>query len=253
MVNSLKIKLVLLCLMVSSSIYSQNYTKALRINGNLNSAKLSTIGAGDSVVFDLSQINLSTSPLEIPVSIISDDTIYALDFSLKYDHNALEYDTILDLTTYLMPLSYYNSNDSTVRFTSSSFQPCDTLTPLALVCFNLLTPTFSNTDLYSLKAYLNGNQCNIKIVFPTILSVPETSTQKFNLYPNPAINKTTIDGSEEFQLMVFNQLGVSVFPETIYSQNNSATLNLESLKSGMYFFEVKNKKGTSVKKLFVCH
>ncbi len=253
MVNSLKIKLVLLCLMVSSSIYSQNSTKTPSIKGNINSAKISTIDSGDSVVFDLSQINLSSSPLEVPVSIISDDTIYALDFSLKYDHNALEYDTILDLTTYLMPLSYYNSNDSTVRFTSSSFQPCDTLTPLALVRFNLLTPTFTNTDLYSLKAYLNGNQCSIKIILPTILSVSENSAQKFNLFPNPANEKAIIEGSEEFQLIVFNQMGFSVFSDSIYSQNNLATLNLEPLKSGMYFVEVKNKKGTSIKKLFVCH
>lgn len=239
--------------MVSSSIYSQNSAKTSAIIENFNSTKISTIGSGDSVVFDLSQINLSSSPLEIPVSIISDDTIYALDFSFKYDHIALEYDTILDLTTYLLPLSYYNSNDSTVRFTSSSFQPCDTLTPLALVRFNLLTPTFSNTDLYSLKAYLNGNQCNIKIILPTILSVSETSAQKFNLYPNPANDKTIIEGSEEFQLVVFNQLGVSVFSDSIYSQNNSATLNVESLESGMYYVQVKNRKGTSVKKLFVCH
>lgn len=239
--------------MISSSIYSQSINKIQESMGATNAAKIGTIDTGDSVVFDLSQINLTFSPLEIPVSIISDDTIYALDFSLKYEHNALEYDTIMDLTSYLMALSYYNTNDSTIRFTSSSFQPCDTVIPLALVRFNLLTPSFSNADLYNLKAYLNGNQCSIKIILPAILSVSENLAGEFNLYPNPAFESVTIVGSDHFEIMIINQLGVAVNTELINKQNNFATLNLKSLKSGMYYIQVKNTKGVCVKKLLVCH
>lgn len=248
MVNSMKIKMILLCLIISSSIYCQSLNKNIS-----NVEKVTAIDSGDSVVFDLSQINLSTSPLEVPVSIISDDTIYALDFSLKYDHNALEYDTIMDLTSYLMALSYYNTNDSTIRFTSSSFQPCDLLTPLALVRFNLLTPTFSNADLYSLKAYLNGNLCSIKVILPTILSVTNLPQSDFNLFPNPAVDYTTIETKSRFEYFLYNQQGILVKSTFTYNQDGATVLNVTSLENGVYFVRVKNEKGTSTKKIFVCH
>jgi hypothetical protein len=238
--------------MFSSSIYSQS-NKVISNVDNANYAKIGNIDAGDSVVFDLSQINLASSPLEVPVSIISDDTIYALDFSLKYDHNALEYDTIMDITSYLVSLSYYNTNDSTIRYTSYSLQPCDTVLPLVLVRFNLLTATFSNANLYSLKAYLNGNQCSIKVILPTISSVSEAMADQFNIYPNPASQSTTVECAEPFELEVYNQLGERENTKFDYLRNNSLRLDLNTLKSGMYLLKMKSAKGLSIKKLFVCH
>lgn len=237
---------------MTSSLYSQS-NKVINGAGSTNYTKVGTIDAGDSVVFDLSQVNLGASPIEVPVSIISDDTIYALDFSLKYDHIALEYDTIMDIPSYLVSLSYYNTNDSTLRYTSYSLQPCDTLTPLVLVRFNLLTATFGNTNLYSLKAYLNGNQCSIKVILPTIQSVSEVVADQFNLFPNPASNSATIECKEPFTVEVYNQLGEVGNPYLDNLQNNSVQLNLNTLKSGMYLIKLKSTNGVSIKKLFVCH
>lgn len=246
-------RFILLCTFFTNSIFAQTENLFINIPITSGFSKLSTIDAGDSVFFDLSQINLSSSPIEIPVSILSDDTIYALDFSLKYDHAVLEYDTILNLTSYLMPLSYYNTNDSTIRFTSSSFQSCTLSSPLVLVRFNLLTPSFSNPNLYSLKAYLNGNQCSVKINYPAIQSLSEVLASELKLYPNPASESTIIESTEPFECDVYNQIGENENMQFDYLQKNSMKLNLKSLKSGMYFLHVKNSKGILVKKLLVCH
>ena len=152
----------LLLFLFTTKIFSQS-----------TSQRAQTINALDTVVFDLSQSVITGNNVWFPVSILSDDTIYALDFSLKYNQNNLAYDSIINLTNYLQPFSYYNSNDSTWRFTSNSLQQITNDTPLVSVSFNLIGGLLTNSDLYTIKAYLNGTQCSIKLNNVSFIGIDE--------------------------------------------------------------------------------
>ena len=125
------------------------------------------INSSDTVVFDLSQATCTSGLTQIPVSILSVDSVYTLDFSLKYDHTELAYDSITKLRSYISESSYYNPPDSTVRMSSyngSTFWAFENNTGLVSVYFDLLSGQINSSYLNSIKAFLNGDSCSVKII-----------------------------------------------------------------------------------------
>jgi len=211
-----------------------------------------TIDALDTVIFDCSQLTGASGPIQIPVSIKSDDLVYAVDFSLKYDHAALQYDTTINVTTYLSGLSNYFAIDSTIRFTSSTFTPCTNDTTLALIKFILLAPSFNNGSIFTLKGYLNGTLCSVKYIPPSPVGLTENITENFSVYPNPASDVAIINFKNAKTLSVVNLLG-----QTIYSENteglSSNMLNVSEYANGVYFIKVDTNKGSGIQKVIVSH
>ena len=222
------------------------------ITSTPNQMDLQTIDALDSVIFDCSQLTGVSGPIQIPVSIKSDDLIYAVDFSLKYDHNALQYDTTINVTTYLQGLSFYNTNDSTIRFTSSTFTPCTNDTTLAIIKFILIAPSFTNGSIFTLKGLLNGTSCSTKYVPPSPVGLAENSITNFTVYPNPAQELVSINFENAFRLEVINIVG-----QTVYSENiegiNSITIDASEYGNGIYFVKLYTSKGNGLQKLIVSH
>ncbi len=221
--------------------------------GNQPNPKPQIIDAQDSIVFDCSQLTGVTGAIQIPVSVISDDTIYSVDFSLKYDHTALQYDTTIDVTTYLQALSFYNTNDSTIRFTSSTFTPVKHDTTIALVKFILLSPAFATSDLYTFKGYLNGTVCSIKYIPPSPLGLNNSNElMKVNVYPNPSAIEANITFTNADRLEVFNLVGQNMLTENVKGMN-AFKFSTENLINGIYFIKLTSGYGTAVKKLTVSH
>ena len=246
-------KLLLLILTLGSySLIAQDNT-ARNSNGVI---KVQTIDAQDSVVFDCSQLTGATGAIQIPVSIISDDTIYAVDFSLKYDHNALQYDTTIAVVSYLSALSNYNTTDSIIRFTSfvtSTSTPVQNNTTIALVKFILLAPSFNTSNLYTFKGYLNGTTCSIKYIPPSPLGINNLSDDNFiSMYPNPASEFVSINFQIGNKLEVLNSLGQIIYSEQI-KETNVTTLNTANLDNGVYVVRLFNGSRSGIQKLIVSH
>ena len=243
-----KLLLINLIVLWTCSLMAQQST----ITSNPGQSDIQTIDALDSVIFDCSQLTGATGAIQIPVSIKSDDLVYAVDFSLKYDHSVLQYDTTINVTTYLQGLSNYNSVDSTIRFTSSTFNPCTNDTTLALVKFILLAPSFTNGSIYTLKGYLNGTLCSTKYIPPSPLGVEENVMKHFTVYPNPAQDAVSINFENAKHLEVLNLLG-----QTVYSENiegiSSSNMNTSEFANGVYFVKLYTSKGNGMQKLIVSH
>jgi len=221
--------------------------------GNQPNPKPQIIDAQDSIVFDCSQLTGVTGAIQIPVSIISDDTIYSVDFSLKYDHNSLQYDTTVDVTTYLQALSFYNTNDSTIRFTSSTFTPVKHDTTIALVKFILLSPAFATSDLYTFKGYLNGSVCSIKFIPPSPVGLNNSNElMKVNVYPNPSAIEANITFTNADRVEVFNLVGQNMLSENVKGMN-AFKFSTEDLINGIYLIKLTSDYGTAVKKITVSH
>lgn len=243
-----KLLLINLIVLWTFSLMAQQST----INSNPGQSDVQTIDALDSVIFDCSQLTGATGAIQIPVSIKSDDLVYAVDFSLKYDHSVLQYDTTINVTTYLQGLSNYNSVDSTIRFTSSTFSPCTNDTTLALVKFILLAPSFTNGSIYTLKGYLNGTLCSTKYIQPSPVGISENAIKNFTIYPNPAHDVVSINFENADRIEVLNLLGQTVYSENVQAMN-SLSMNTSNLVNGVYFVKLYTSKGNGMQKLIVSH
>jgi len=243
-----KILLINLCVLWTCSLIAQQTT----INTNPGQMDVQTIDALDSVIFDCSQLTGATGAIQIPVSINSDDLIYSVDFSLKYDHTILQYDTTINVTTYLQGLSYYFSTDSTIRFTSSTFSPCTNDTTLALVKFILLAPSFTNGSIYTFKGYLNGTLCSSGYIPPSPVGLSENVMANFTVYPNPVQDAVSINFDNANRIELINLMGQIVYSENVEGLN-SININSSEYVNGIYFVKLYTSKGNGIHKLIVSH
>lgn len=132
--------------------------------------KTSSINNGDTVVFDLSQATCVGQYFLVPISVISDDVINAVDFSIKYNNNKITYNSVLNYKpAYLTPSANFNITDSILRFTSYSFVlPIEKNTAIAAARFNLINGPILGADFNTVKAYLNGDKCSFKFIAPIL-------------------------------------------------------------------------------------
>jgi hypothetical protein len=117
-------------------------------------------------------------------------------------------------------------------------------------------PTLKLSGIAALKTRTKSNQSNEK-AFPTI-GVKENNLYNANInaYPNPTkgilnVEFVTLSGVDaNYQCSITNILGQEL--QTINILNQKTTLNIEDLKSGIYYLNVKkNYQIVSVKKIIV--
>jgi beta-glucanase (GH16 family) len=87
--------------------------------------------------------------------------------------------------------------------------------------------------------YIVGNNCS--------LSIPTLSEVKQQYYPNPVENILNLQlSAEQNQIILTDVLGQKQFEATVKS---NATIDMTSLKSGIYFLKVKNAQGSEIMKI----
>ncbi len=215
--------------------------------------KTETINASDSIVFDLSQAVVFGSTVEFPLFFSSDDTINAVDFSLKYDQSKFVFDTVLNLTFNLQVMSYFNTGDSTLRFTSNSLQAIPNNTPLVKVRFTVLSGQLCTPDISEIITYLNGDLCSSRVINCVINSVSdiENSNDLIQVFPNPATDVINISSKENVNICIRDFTGKEVVSETEVFENKNLVISSESFAQGMYFVRIAGKDFVSIKKVLV--
>jgi len=210
----------------------------------------------DSLVFDISQAVNTGSYVDVPVSFLSDDSIVALDFSFKYNQVNFTCDSILDLTTYLQELWYYNANDSIMRFTSYSLQNIPNNTAVVMVRFNTLSGQLCGSDMNTVKGYLNGDACSIKVVncIPNGLHEIDAS-HLVSVYPNPVHDKLYIESAGETAAVELVDIsGRQAIPSFKTETFKRMEINTSALPDGVYFLVATNNAGLQkTKKVVIAH
>jgi hypothetical protein len=208
---------------------------------DLESANALVIDSTDTVYFDLSNATLIGNQLTLPVGIITNQPINSLDFSFKYDHNLLDYDTIINLTTYLQGLAYYNPSDSIVRFTSSSFTAIGVGVNLVNVKFDLLATQINGGNFSEVKGFLNGVKCTAVILNQLSVGLsdnPEKSS--FSIYPNPASSNFTITASEDQVFSIVDVRGRVLESGIKIEAGEKMQFYVANLENGIYFLKAQN-------------
>ena len=208
----------------------------------------------DTVIFNISQAMISGNIIQCPVSILSDDTVYSLDFSLKYNMLNLSYDSVSDLTNYLQAFSFYNTTDSTLRFTSSSLQRLGNDTPLVEIRFSMLSPQLNDSDVNTVKAYLNGTACNIKFADYLTSGVTNSKEQdnlRLIVFPNPANTNIFVESSENVALQLLDPQGREMIKGWKINAGQLKEVNIKGLPVGIYILKISNGQTSTSRKIIV--
>ena len=202
---------------------------------------LTQIDSADTVFFHFDKTVVTGNVAVFPVSFSSDDTIYSLDFSFRYNVDSVNCDTIQELTNYIESYYFYNTNDSTLRYTSFSLQPYTADTMLIAINFNLGNSTdTSKIGIFEMKGYLNGNQCPTSLVVAATTGINENNfTVPLEVYPNPSngiFKVKTIPGA---QLQIYDSKGNLVLKETA-NNNGIKEIDINKKNCGLYIIKVIN-------------
>lgn len=207
----------------------------------------------DTVVFDLSKAVITSGYIDFPVSILSDDSVYSLDFAFKFNHANLKYDSIFDLSNYLQSLSFYNPYDSTVRFTSNSFQKYKDDTSLVSVRFEMLAGHISENDFSNVYVYLNGAPCSVKIVNSIIDGFIEKDhkQKKINIYPNPSHEHFFINIDNSAEVKHFEMIGKEIKIENQPISDQIQEIKTGKLVDGVYLLIISEDEFHSVMRVVI--
>ncbi len=239
-------KAFLILIILTAGIFSLADEKISNQNtvegeGNYLPAQFSTINNLDSVVFDLSLAVDTLNYVYFPVSILSDDSIYSLDFSFKYNNTKLIFDSIIDMTNYIQFLSYYNGADSTVRFTCNSLQRYTNDTALVWVRFITLGGPIIDSDLNTIDVYLNGMPCSLKFISSLIDETAElkNSPAKIIYYLNAVQDIMNIHSNQKASVLIYDLNG-----KLVYGNSEMIPGNLEiatgKMENGIYFLIIRS-------------
>ncbi len=258
--SSTRVPVVPFCLAVPGSnfatcpvITSMTYKGVLigDINGNF-----STVGSGGlfktnnpgKISFDLSNAVLSDGYLDIPVEVSSVNTINAIDFSLMFNEDILQFESIKGLPVNIYGTSNYNEMDHTLRFTSYSLQNIEKSTSILYIRFKFLGTSISGNELTSLSGYLNGDVSEVELK----KSAPNANLNDswIKVYPNPAHRIMNIEISENAKIQIYDPQG-----RLVIERNANAfevqEINTENLQNGLYILKAINNKSSLVKSVIV--
>ena len=231
-------------------------------NDNKNTTKpivegVRTINSGDTVVFDLTQITDLGNMVTFPVSVISDDVILALDFSLKYNQTDLNWDTIIPNTTNVLNATQnFNENDLTLRFSSYTLdfnQGYLLSAPIVDVHFNVLAGVLDSSDLDIVAVYLNGDPCSYIIKVDAAVGVENTMKKAafVNVFPNPTSNFVSLTCSDNAVAEIVDLNGKSIISNIELNAGQNTSVATNNIASGIYFVKFTSSNKTQFRKLII--
>lgn len=212
-----------------------------------------TIDSLDTLVFNMSASIYNGTNWTFPVYFKSDDVINAVDFSFKYDHAVLDYDTIVNLKAYLQSLENYNSFDSTVYYTSFSTTTIDNNTNLMRVKFNVSTGSgsFQSSDVFNIIGYLNGDVCTVKVIPLAFTGVNDVNPlSSFLVYPNPSSDVIYVQSAFPVNFDVQDISGKTVVQQLSLNPGVVKKVDLD-LAPGIYFARIQDENNVAVKRFIV--
>ena len=186
----------------------------------------------DSILFDLANSDCYSDKIEFPVYIKSDEDIYGIDFSLKYDINKIAYDSLTILKPYLFSSIYYNPLDSTLRLSCFSIQPIENLTDLFSIRFRKLQTGIDSIGFNNVLTYLNGDECSNAmleylrrpaITPPGPLTITSGDSLLLQISPLPGFSYQWSTGDTGYVTQIYGQGVYSVIAENA----NGCTISSE--------------------------
>lgn len=223
---------------------------------NVSQNNKTEISNQDTIIFDFSESTCIGNSMKVPVRFNSDETIYAVDFALKFAPTDFSYISVINHKPYLSYSANYNINDSTLRFSSYSNQPMENNSNLVSIVFNLPASQIQFTQIDSVYTLLNGDNCNSKfveynpptIIHPgTITSILPGDSVTLSFQPNPGCSYLWSTGTSD-TLIIVNTAGLysltTLYPNGCTSISDILVSFLTPLPVELISFKAKQQQNT---------
>lgn len=208
----------------------------------------------DTLVYDLANALKNGSSINFPIFTRSSNTIYSVDFAIKFKQANITFDTLISLEPSINYLYYFNPNDSILRLTSYSLNPIISETKL----FNIIVSSMNNelclSDFQNSQVYLNGDVAANKItdcVINTAISEPNESATAIKLFPNPANNYLILENGNFSWMDITDTHGKVVLTRMDVNSQNSVIFDINMLSPGSYFVKLYHDGSVSAHKLLI--
>lgn len=205
----------------------------------------------DSIIVDFAKGTLTGNVLAVPLYIITDDDINALDFSFKMNETKVKVDTIIKNGTFEMTY-FFNLNDRKLRLTSYSVSDYNTNKKILTIYFKLLQNSLDNNDLFEIAGFLNGDACPIKFTaksFEISATEDEKLSNQVSLYPNPAQAYINITNAANYDVSIMDICGKRI--ESFKAASAAVQWDINKLLPGIYTVNFLTPKGTLFSKSFI--
>lgn len=200
--------------------------------------------SGDSrVIVDATKVKRSGNYLEVPVSFTGTADVHAIDLAIGYGASSLRYMDASAQTNSVQSLAHYNSDDATLRYTSSSLESLAPLVACAVLRFEVLDAHFSIDEIDFREAYLNGDRVRIERI--------GGNTFNMMVYPNPANATLNVVASEVSSLELVDLAGNRVFFQSGIAAGQKTEIDLTNVASGIYLVKASGDSFVEIRKVVV--
>ena len=215
--------------------------------------KAETELATDTAVFDLAHAAYTPGFVSVPVFLKSASVINGVDFATKFNETKLQFDTVMDQTTYLDDYSYFNTTDRTIRVTATSLTggAIQANTVLFMIRFVNLDGAMSVADLDSLHGYINGSATIIKVTTPAVGIETNDVLHSIQIYPNPATDVVKVIVAENATMQLFDFSGKLVLDNININANETNSIDLSTLANGVYSIKLFNNSFVKLQKIVI--
>jgi hypothetical protein len=212
-------------------------------DGLLKSATTST---NNKVVFDLEKAVRNGNTIDVPVSIISDEPVVALDFAFQFNEDKFVFNTVESKSDEIDGMSHYDAKNKFVRYTSDNLSKFNLNTEVVTIRFDVIDGEISEEDIKSTLGILNGKQVDVEFRSTSINTSANTSV---SVYPNPTTGLLNILVSENSIVQLLDLSGKEVLVQSTAAANVKQELNVENLSGGVYILKVYNENFNSIERV----
>ncbi len=201
--------------------------------------------AGDSIVFNIASAYQINSVVDVPVFIKSNDTIFAIDFSMQYNDQKVVFDSIIPVLNNLQYLYFLNPGDSTLRLTSYCPDGIPEDSVILIIRFQVASGPMCSGEIYNLNTWMNGNVCSNEIIDCIVSGIEEQEEIILEIFPNPATDYISINSQFNGTVTIFD-LNAKKMGESIQVEEGKILYApVANLPSGLYILNYTSAKITS--------
>ena len=245
-----KFKTTLISFVLAIAFFASCYCVSAS-NRSVSSAQIHAIDYQDTLFFDLSAASFTAGLVQFPVYFRSDDTIYAVDFAMKFNQQIIQYDTIIGLLPSLNANFFLNPADSTLRFTSYDLNPIGNYQYVAWIKFYTQSTSISSLDFSNLEAYLNGFSCTY-FFLEGVNAINTPNEKAVRIYPNPTSGLIRMEGAENAQLDIFDMQG-ALMRTFGKSSLGTRAFDLSFLENGSYVLSLSDDRSFKNFRIVIAH
>ena len=206
--------------------------------------------ATSKVILDIDNAVVNGSTVEVPVSIVSNEPVNALDIAFQYNEDKMTYSTLDAVNADVDGFAFFNESDRTLRYTAIDMDNFVANNTIAKVTFNNVAGKINADDFINTLGLLNGKPVTVEFS-KSALTINEETSNFASIYPNPTKGLLNIVASQNSTVQIMNITGQQVLTQFDVNANEKTTIDMNEFSNGVYFVQISNGQFSKTERVVV--